>query len=57
MIGRGCTARVVVASGGTRRIGAAICRSFAEQDAVLTAGYRSDAERANTLDAELEPYG
>jgi len=40
--------RVVFVTGGTRGIGAAICRSFAEQGAVLTAGYSSDAERART---------
>jgi len=49
--------RVVLVMGGTRRVGAAIYRSFAEQGAVLTAGYSSDAERANTLVAELEGHG
>jgi acetoacetyl-CoA reductase/3-oxoacyl-[acyl-carrier protein] reductase len=48
---------VVFVTGGTRGIGAAIARSFAEQGAIVAAGYGRDAERARALLEELEHHG
>jgi acetoacetyl-CoA reductase/3-oxoacyl-[acyl-carrier protein] reductase len=48
---------VVFVTGGTRGIGAAICHSFAEQGAIVAAGYSRDAERAKALLTELEEHG
>jgi NAD(P)-dependent dehydrogenase (short-subunit alcohol dehydrogenase family) len=49
--------RVTFVTGGTRGIGAAICRSFAEQGATVAAGYGGNAERAHQLLEELESHG
>jgi NAD(P)-dependent dehydrogenase (short-subunit alcohol dehydrogenase family) len=49
--------RVALVTGGTRGIGAAICRSFAEQGAVVAAGYSQDNERAGELLAQLRGHG
>jgi acetoacetyl-CoA reductase/3-oxoacyl-[acyl-carrier protein] reductase len=49
--------RVVFVTGGTRGIGAAISRSFAEQRAIVAAGYGRDAEHAQALLDELRAGG
>ncbi len=49
--------RVVFVTGGTRGIGAAISRSFAEQRAIVAAGYGRDAEHAQALLEELRAGG
>lgn len=45
--------RVAMVTGGTRGIGAAICRSLAAQGASIAAGYSQDRERAEAFQAEL----
>src|SRR2546421_406351 len=47
---------VVFVTGGTRGIGAAICRSFAEQGAIVAAGYSGNTERAQQLLEELRDH-
>jgi NAD(P)-dependent dehydrogenase (short-subunit alcohol dehydrogenase family) len=49
--------RVVFVTGGTRGIGAAISRSFAEQEAIVAAGYSRNAEHAQALVDELREAG
>jgi NAD(P)-dependent dehydrogenase (short-subunit alcohol dehydrogenase family) len=49
--------RVAFVTGGTRGIGAAICRSLASHGANVAAGYHLGAERAQQLCDELVAYG
>jgi NAD(P)-dependent dehydrogenase (short-subunit alcohol dehydrogenase family) len=49
--------RVALVTGGTRGIGAAICRSLAHQGATIAAGYSRDKERAESFQHELEQMG
>jgi len=49
--------RVAFVTGGTRGIGAAICRSLAAQGATVAAGYSKDAEQAARLQSELAELG
>ena len=48
---------VAFVTGGTRGIGAAICRSLGEQGAIIAAGYGRDAARADELLGELRDNG
>ena len=48
---------VVFVTGGTRGIGAAISRSFAQQGAIVAAGYSRDMGHAQTLLKQLQDHG
>jgi NAD(P)-dependent dehydrogenase (short-subunit alcohol dehydrogenase family) len=51
------TGRVAMVTGGTRGIGAAICRRLAARGAEIAAGYRDDRDRAERLQTELARHG
>ena len=51
------TGRVAMVTGGTRGIGAAICRSLAEHGATVAAGFGRDQQRAEEFRRELEDVG
>ena len=55
--GRKLLGRVAFVTGGTRGIGAAICRSLAAQGATIAAGYSSDEEKANVLKDDIVGMG
>jgi acetoacetyl-CoA reductase/3-oxoacyl-[acyl-carrier protein] reductase len=49
--------RVALVTGGTRGIGAALCRSLAADGASVAAGYSRDTERADEFVASLAEHG
>src|ERR1700757_990113 len=51
--GKALSGRVAFVTGGTRGIGAAICKSLASQGAAIAGGYRSNAAQAQEFLAEL----
>ena len=55
--GKDLTGRVALVTGGTRGIGASICRGLAADGATVAAGFTSNRERADELRQSIEADG
>lgn len=53
----GVNGKVVLVTGGSRGMGAEVCRRFAASGSKVVIGYRSDAASANSLAAEITAAG